>query len=291
MDLTGSIQNSIAAYDPGLPVTLASVGVVVLVVALTWVWLILRRRRFVAGASLAIARLADLSSTSLDLVTAHPLLQLSFGTAVNSKARFDRYNLPALMHTSLLDREQSIEREVEKRLATTRHYASYDQDASTLAGALLGQSSHPKVNTERFAAIELKLFLRQRMPYPTPQARVTTKVTYTSPKGQNSYSRQLDWDFGQLEAGLRTAQGNRARQSTAAALRQRERTRMTDRVRSTIMRRDNYQCQMCGASRVDGAKLHVDHIRPVSRDGLTEESNLQTLCEACNLGKSNLFTG
>ncbi|WP_354475111.1 HNH endonuclease [Marisediminicola sp. UYEF4] len=66
---------------------------------------------------------------------------------------------------------------------------------------------------------------------------------------------------------------------------------MTDRVRSAIMRRDNYPCRMCGASRVDGTKLHVDHMRPVSRDGLTEESNLQTLCEACNLGKSNVTIG
>ena len=221
MSTAESIQRSTSAYDPALTVALISVGLVVLFVALTWVWLFLRPRRFVALTSLALARLADLNSTSFDHVTAHPPLQLSFSIAVNSKARFDRYDLPALMSTSLLEREQTIEPDVNKRLATIQHYASYDHDARALASALLGHSSHPNVGNERFAAIEAKLFLRRRMPYPTPEARVTTKVTYTSPKGQNSYSRQLEWDFSQLEAGLRTAhrredQCGRARQGGGA---------------------------------------------------------------------------
>jgi 5-methylcytosine-specific restriction endonuclease McrA len=48
---------------------------------------------------------------------------------------------------------------------------------------------------------------------------------------------------------------------------------------------------MCGASASDGAVLHIDHITPVSHDGLTVPENLQTLCQSCNLGKSNRFVG
>ncbi|HHU54525.1 MAG TPA: HNH endonuclease [Mollicutes bacterium] len=32
---------------------------------------------------------------------------------------------------------------------------------------------------------------------------------------------------------------------------------------------------------------YKDHIKPVSKGGKTQEGNLQTLCERCNLGKSN----
>lgn len=47
------------------------------------------------------------------------------------------------------------------------------------------------------------------------------------------------------------------------------------------------RCQCCGACRVDGKRMHVDHIKPRSRfpELELEISNLQILCEDCNLGK------
>jgi 5-methylcytosine-specific restriction endonuclease McrA len=66
-----------------------------------------------------------------------------------------------------------------------------------------------------------------------------------------------------------------------------ERSKMTESLRYDVLKRDGYRCQICGATANDGAKLHVDHIIPVSKGGKTEMSNLQTLCDRCNLGKSN----
>lgn len=66
-----------------------------------------------------------------------------------------------------------------------------------------------------------------------------------------------------------------------------ERKIMNDDIRYNVLKRDNYSCQICGATAKDGAKLHVDHIIPVSKGGKTVMSNLQTLCEQCNIGKSN----
>jgi hypothetical protein len=37
----------------------------------------------------------------------------------------------------------------------------------------------------------------------------------------------------------------------------------------------------------DGVTLHVDHVTPFSLGGLTVLSNLQTLCDLCNLEKGN----
>ena len=45
----------------------------------------------------------------------------------------------------------------------------------------------------------------------------------------------------------------------------------------------------CGASKDDGATLHVDHKVPVSKGGTDELSNLQTLCSDCNLNKSDVI--
>ena len=66
---------------------------------------------------------------------------------------------------------------------------------------------------------------------------------------------------------------------------------MSDRMRFRILSRDGFTCQSCGASPIKerGVELHVDHIIPWSKGGETVESNLQTKCKKCNLGKGNAF--
>ena len=63
------------------------------------------------------------------------------------------------------------------------------------------------------------------------------------------------------------------------------------RLRFRVMKRDNFSCSACGASPAlnPGLLLHVDHIKAWSLGGETVEENLQTLCEPCNLGKSNVL--
>ena len=56
------------------------------------------------------------------------------------------------------------------------------------------------------------------------------------------------------------------------------------KLRVDILARDNYRCKKCGATQ-EQSRLHVDHIKPVSLGGTNDPSNLQTLCERCNLGK------
>lgn len=56
-------------------------------------------------------------------------------------------------------------------------------------------------------------------------------------------------------------------------------------LRYRVLERDR-RCRGCGAT-PETAMLHVDHIMPFSQGGRTVESNLQTLCAACNLGKGN----
>ena len=57
-------------------------------------------------------------------------------------------------------------------------------------------------------------------------------------------------------------------------------------LRFRVLERDR-RCLACGATAEFGARLHVDHIEPYSLGGRTVESNLQTLCGDCNVGKGN----
>lgn len=64
-----------------------------------------------------------------------------------------------------------------------------------------------------------------------------------------------------------------------------ERAKVTQQLRYQVIKRDGYRCRCCGYSVSEGARLHVDHIHPVSKGGRTVEKNLQTLCWGCNMGK------
>ena len=63
-------------------------------------------------------------------------------------------------------------------------------------------------------------------------------------------------------------------------------------LRRQVFERDNNRCACCGASPAHDPNtvLHVDHIKPRSShpELALDIDNLQILCAACNLGKSNL---
>jgi 5-methylcytosine-specific restriction endonuclease McrA len=61
------------------------------------------------------------------------------------------------------------------------------------------------------------------------------------------------------------------------------------KVRMEALKKYGARCAACGATAMDGVRLHVDHIRPRALYpalALTLE-NLQILCEECNHGKGN----
>ena len=61
------------------------------------------------------------------------------------------------------------------------------------------------------------------------------------------------------------------------------------RLRFRILERDLFRCVACGRSPAThpGVVLHVDHKIPRARGGTSVEGNLQSLCQDCNLGKSD----
>lgn len=64
---------------------------------------------------------------------------------------------------------------------------------------------------------------------------------------------------------------------------------ISSKLRYQVLKRDNFKCCACGASPAKDTtvELHIDHIIPWSKGGETTIDNLQTLCSACNLGKSD----
>lgn len=110
-------------------------------------------------------------------------------------------------------------------------------------------------------------------------------VEYTSPKGNNSYRREETLDVDDMTDVFNAIEQIEERKRSAEYQRQ----LLTPKLRKEILDRDGHKCVICGRSARDGIVLHVDHIIPVSKGGLTTRDNLRTLCQDCNLGKSDSY--
>jgi len=64
-----------------------------------------------------------------------------------------------------------------------------------------------------------------------------------------------------------------------------KRSRLSNKLRYAILKRDNSKCVLCGRGIEDGIMLQVEHVTPVSKGGLSNPDNLRTLCHECNKGK------
>lgn len=58
-------------------------------------------------------------------------------------------------------------------------------------------------------------------------------------------------------------------------------------LRYKVLKRHGARCMLCGRTAADGVKICVDHIKPRAffPELELEESNLQVLCNDCNMGK------
>ena len=112
---------------------------------------------------------------------------------------------------------------------------------------------------------------------------------------QSPYSRRFGSWSAALQAFVNYANGNEAEGSEARAAVEPAPPRTTGRdpslrLRWRVLQRDRFTCRACGTSPAltPGVELQVDHIVPWDKGGETVMDNLQTLCSACNLGKSNI---
>jgi HNH endonuclease len=246
------------------------------------------RRRMVTENSGALAALSALNKNYQQRLKYPGPIVYNWEDRVNSKAKLDRYDLHKFFLTRLAVLEDQLLSQVAVQMKDVSVFAEYRAAYEQLGSTQLGRSKHEKISRVSFVRIEKKLFTKQMLRVPVCVAQVRCTVRYTSPKGQNSYSRGIEWNFDGLRSGLTEMKQIREAQSTATFLHQQERNRMSASLRYLVLSRDNSCCTSCGATpQTHGVTLHVDHIVPVSMGGKTVMSNLQTLCAPCNLGKSN----
>lgn len=157
-----------------------------------------------------------------------------------------------------------------KELSTNFKGVSYENVRRNVY--FLSKSSYAEIESQAVHSIKIN---------PVINLKIKVKVFYISPAGRNYYAKDYLIDFNGLnEIFERISEKNLYKESIKY-----QRALMTNSKRYDILKRDGFRCQICGRTQLDGAKLEVDHIIPVSKGGKTVDHNLQTLCHECNQGK------
>jgi hypothetical protein len=211
----------------------AVIGVLVLIIV--WAQIVVSRRKLVLNSRAALGGLATLNSAFAPVLSSYPRVHLDYNTQVNSKAKFDRYDLQAFIRTCLLESEWQVASCIETRLETQVKYADYCKRYDELGRQSLGRSRSDRLDDSRYCRVEQKLYAKRRLQHPQSATLIRATVNYTSSQGRNSYSRDWILTFEQLQHEFATARALRSQQSTTAYLRQQERSRITAGVRSKVL--------------------------------------------------------
>ena len=212
--------------------------------------------------------------------------QIILSKSLDTKPKYDRFNLSAFLDDSILN-NADLRNSIESIKKNQKLYEKYKEDIGCLSSEITEEEAKKmKLPYKRYLRIEHELFLKNQL-YPTLDCKITCIAKYVSPKGQNHYSKKEDHSTSDILSRYDRLLQYEIEQNSEENRRKRERSKMSDKLRYSIMRRDGFKCVLCGRKADDGIKLHVDHIIPVARGGTTVESNLRTLCEDCNWGKSD----
>lgn len=208
----------------------------------------------------------------------------------NSKPQLDNFNIDNHMLLQIEDSPDYFSNMIKATKSNRQKYLQYEQQYSDILNNRFKRYDYAKITAnsiideDEFKTMELSECQNIKL-NPNKDFTIELIVCYTSPRGRNSYSKTFKFNFNDIKHYL--DEFNKIQQNRESALYQRQ--LMTPKMRYNIMKRDGFKCVICGRSQNDGAKLHVDHIKPVSKGGKTVESNLRTLCDMCNLGKSDAY--
>lgn len=209
------------------------------------------------------------------------------GTVIhcNSKAQLDRFDYEKHAKDYIADRKEFILTFMKVVNQNRKTWNEYSEQVKTLPMYMTKEESESLGIPYDFCKLKEKELFKDTILKVNLKPELVIAKSYVSPQGRSNYNLHISYSFEEVLELYRDVLNIEKKKETA----QYQRSLMTPKLRFDVMRRDGFRCKYCGRTEADGVKLHVDHIKPVSKGGKTELSNLQTLCDECNLGKSDFY--
>lgn len=209
----------------------------------------------------------------------------------DNKATFNKIEPAFLMAADIREHIEEFAQYIAKIRKNRELFADYQKKVNELF-----QKKYPidagslKMPLDRYYKCEEKMFNEVKLK-PVVDCTYHVKMSYSSPQGRVYLRKEDFFNFNDMFACYESVSRSHLDRSTYQKLSAVERGKVSDSLRYDIMNRDNFTCVLCGVSARQGARLHVDHIIPISKGGKSTPNNLRTLCERCNVGKSDKIEG
>lgn len=205
----------------------------------------------------------------------------------DNKSNFKRISPSILFRYEILNNLKEYSKVIEKIKFNKSIAPKYNEEYTEILNKVYqSQSQLLKISTKRYKSIEDDFF-RELTLKPVTNVNVVVIMEYSSPKGQVNLSKKDVFNYNDIFTAFNSVSRSKLDKKTYDDMVLAERGEVSDSIRYDVFYRDHFKCKICGASSDQGVQLHVDHIIPVSKGGKSTIDNLQTLCERCNIGKSN----
>lgn len=205
-----------------------------------------------------------------------------FERVLNSKQQFYKFDSVKYVKDCIYNNPEHYSRLVEEIKKNKRAFPLYKKAVNkAYKMCASGNCLTPDFYYRR---LERKL-LKSLLKHPVTEVRFLCYWSYTSPQGRNDYYNEKTFSFASIQRFTADAM----ERERIKKEREMERRLLSSSLRYDILKRDDFKCTICGRSAKDGIQLHVDHILPVAKGGKTVPENLRTLCNDCNLGKSDKY--
>ncbi len=209
----------------------------------------------------------------------------TFKKYFKTKPQFDRFSFDKYLAERIEEDRDDWLRIIEQAKSNQTLLAKYEKELSALPSPATKQDSKAwKIPLFVLHRIEDNL-IQNSIISPVVTPTIFCKILYISPKGRNRYTDKKTYSFSEIIKYYDLVE----KQIQARDTKEHQRKSMTLSMRYDILKRDKHRCVICGRSKEDGIKLHVDHIKPVSKGGKTVPENLRTLCDECNMGKKDKY--
>lgn len=204
---------------------------------------------------------------------------------LNSKQQYDRFDFDKHLKEKIKIDKVLCDEIIQKSYDNRRLLVAYQRQLDQLPPAAAESLANAVGVPYTFFRNQEELLCEELMRIPVCFPKIEYQLHYRSAHGRNEYLRNKEYSFDEWVFLRKRIDYEEESRNTAEY----QRKRMTDSLRYDVFKRDGFRCVICGRTASDGIKLHVDHIKPVSKGGKTELSNLRTLCNACNFGKRDKY--